>query len=132
MSEIFRFSKKFVYSLRSDIQFKKPSINTVQFGCESTVWFGVQIWELIPKNIKSLESVDIFKSKINRWVLEIFPCRLCQTYVNQIGFSNHPVGFHCCLIVFSILSWSKKRFDKNDVYICKIIVLTFIVSLLVS
>ena len=37
MSDIFRFSKKLVYSLRSDIQFEKPSINTVQFGCESTV-----------------------------------------------------------------------------------------------
>ena len=37
MNEIFRFSKNSVYSLRSGIHFKKPSINTVQFGSESTI-----------------------------------------------------------------------------------------------
>ena len=66
MNEIFRFSKTSVYSLRSGIQLDKPSINTVQFGSESTVYLGAKIWELIPKNIKSSESVDIFKSKIKK------------------------------------------------------------------
>ena len=88
MNEIFRFSKNSVYSLRSGIQLKKPSINTVQFRSESTVYLGAQIWELIPENIKSSESVDIFKSKIKNWVPEICPCRLCKTYVNHVGFVN--------------------------------------------
>ena len=88
MNEIFRFSKNSVYSLRSSIQPEKPSINTVQFGSESTVYLGAKIWELIPENIKSSELVEIFKSKIKKWVPEIFPCRLCKTYVNQVGFVN--------------------------------------------
>ena len=66
MNEVFRFSKNFVYSLRSGIQLEKPSINTVQFGSESTVYLGAKIWELNPENIKSSESVDIFKSKIKK------------------------------------------------------------------
>ena len=82
-NKIFRFSKNSVYSLRSGIQFEKPSINTVrnseQFGSESTVYLGAKIWELIPENIKSSKSVEIFKSKIKKWVLEICPCRLCKT-----------------------------------------------------
>ena len=61
MKEIFRFSKNSVYNLRSGIQLKKPSINAVQFGNESTVYLGAKIWELIPENFKSSESVDIFK-----------------------------------------------------------------------
>ena len=65
-SEIFRFSKNFVYSLRSGVQFEKPSINTVPFGSKSTVYLGAKIWELIPENIKSSESVDIFKSKVKK------------------------------------------------------------------
>ena len=77
-----------VYSLRSSIQLEKPSINPVQFGSESTVYLGAKIWELIPENIKSFEPVDIFKSKIKKWVPEICPCRLCRTYVNQAGFVN--------------------------------------------
>ena len=32
---------------------EKPSINTVQFESESTVYLGAKIWELIPENIKS-------------------------------------------------------------------------------
>ena len=88
MNEIFRFSKNSVYSLRSGIQLEKPSINTVQFGSESTVYLGAKIWELIPENIKSSESVDIFKSKIKNWVPEICPCRLCKTHVNHVGFVN--------------------------------------------
>ena len=42
----------------------------------------------IYKNIKSSESVDIFKSKIKKWVQKICLCRLCKTYVNQVGFVN--------------------------------------------
>ena len=67
------------------------NLDTVQFGIESTVYqfnFGAKIWELIPENIKYSESVDIFKSKIRKWGPEICPCRLCKTYVNQVGFVN--------------------------------------------
>ena len=88
MNEIFWFSKNSVYSLRSGIQLEKPSINTVQFESESTVYLGAKIWELIPENIKSSESVHIFKNKIKKWVPEICPCRLCKTCVNQVGFVN--------------------------------------------
>ena len=66
MNEIFWFSKNSVYSLRSGIQLEKPSINTVQFGSESTVYLGAKIWELNPENIKCSESVVIFKSKIKK------------------------------------------------------------------
>ena len=86
--EIFRSSKNSVYSLRSGIQLKKPSINTVQFGSESTVYLGAKIWELIPENIKSSKSVNIFKSKIKNWVPEICPCRLYKRYVNHVDFVN--------------------------------------------
>ena len=43
MNEIFQFSKNSVYSLRSGIHLEKPSINTVQFGSESTVYLGAKI-----------------------------------------------------------------------------------------
>ena len=76
------------YSLRSGILHEKLSINTVQFGSESTVYLGAKILELIPQNIKSSESVDIFESKMKKWVPGTCPCRLCKTYVNHVGFLN--------------------------------------------
>ena len=54
MTENFRFSKNSIYSVRSGIQLKKPSINTVQFESESTVYLGAKMWELIPENMKLL------------------------------------------------------------------------------
>ena len=42
VNEIFRFSKNSVFSLRRGIQVKKPSINSVQFGSESTVYLGAK------------------------------------------------------------------------------------------
>ena len=88
MNEIFRFCKNSVYSLRSGIQLEKPSINTVQFGSESAVYVGAKIWELIPENINSSDSIDTFRSKIKKWVPEFCPCRLCKTHVSQVGFVN--------------------------------------------
>ena len=61
MIEIFRCSKNSVYSLRCGIQLEKPSINTVQFGNESTVYLGAKLWKLISLTLNLLnESVDIF------------------------------------------------------------------------
>ena len=88
MNEIFRFSKNSVYSLRSGIQLEEPSIHTVQSKSESTVYLGAKIWDLITENIKTSESVGVFKSKIKKWVAEVRPCRLHKTYVNQVGFVN--------------------------------------------
>ena len=68
MNEIFPFSKNSVYSLRSGIQLEESSIKTVQFGSKSTVYLKAKTWELILENIKSSESVEIFKSEIKKWV----------------------------------------------------------------
>ena len=43
MNKIFRFSKSHVNSPRSGNQFEKPSINTVQFGIESTIHLSAKI-----------------------------------------------------------------------------------------
>ena len=66
INEIFRFIKNSVHSLRNGIQLEKPSIYTVHFRSESTVYLGAKILELIPENIKSSELADIFKSKIKK------------------------------------------------------------------
>ena len=89
VNEIFRFRKNSAYSLGSGIRLKKPSSNSIQFESKSTVYLGAKIWEIIPENIKSSESVDIFKSKVKNWVLEVCPYRLCKTYVNHVGFVNY-------------------------------------------
>ena len=58
---------------------EKPSINTVQFESESTVYLGAKIWELIPENIESSESVEKTNKK-SRW-------NVCQ----YSGFIQKPI-----------------------------------------
>ena len=83
--------------------------------------------ELIPENKKS-ESVDIFKSKIKKWVPEICPCRLCKTYANQVGFVNNVLLESTVALLFLVFSVNRqKSFYKNTVYICKKKLLIFIV-----
>ena len=44
------------------------------------------IYDLVPNEIKEYESLNVFKSKINRWVPEGCPCRICKIYNGQEGF----------------------------------------------
>ena len=40
----------------------------------------------IPNEIKEACFLTVLKSKIKKWVSEGCPCRLCKTYVGQVGF----------------------------------------------
>ena len=61
----------------------KYLLNSIN-GCESNI--AAKIWNKIPNEIKEACSLTVFKSKIKKWVPEGCPCRLCKTYVGQVGF----------------------------------------------
>ena len=44
------------------------------------------MWEIVSSEIKYCERVDVFKSKIKKWQPFNCPCRLCDTYIHQVGF----------------------------------------------
>ena len=55
-------------------------------GSESISFLGPKIWELVPDNIKDCESIYSFKKSIKTWRLEDCPCRILQTYIQNVGF----------------------------------------------
>ena len=66
-----------------------PIVRTEYRGKQSLRYFGPLVWEcMLPKDLKSIVSIDKFKTEVKRWVPENCPCRLCKTYVAQIGFVN--------------------------------------------
>ena len=88
--------------------------------------------ELIPENKKSSESVDIFESKIKKWVPEICPCRLCKTYANQVGFVNNVLLGSTVVLLFLVFTVNRqKKFFIRILYIFVKKILIFIVLLLV-
>ena len=48
--------------------------------------FWAKIWELLPNNIKYSNSLSKFKKLMKSWKPDACPCRLCKTYIAQVGF----------------------------------------------
>ena len=64
MDEIFQFFENPVYELRSGVHLPSRNSRTVFFGTESIMNLEAKLWNMVPQNIKSSESLNVFKSKI--------------------------------------------------------------------
>ena len=85
LDEIF-YEKTSLYNLRQNSSFFIRKVHSVYHGTESLSFLGPKIWELVPKDLKQSKSLQIFKNKIKRWEVLDCPCRLCRTYLQNIGF----------------------------------------------
>ena len=66
----------------------------VHHGLNSLAYLGPRIWDVLPNNLKRLELVEAFKSRIKGWVPENCPCRIRKPYICQVGFIQiHPNRF---------------------------------------
>ena len=83
--ELFVF-KSNNYNIRSKYELAIPLVNTVLKGKNSIRYLGPIIWNSIPLNIRCVDSINIFKSKIRQWKPESCKCRLCLNYVSETGF----------------------------------------------
>ena len=85
MSEIFKQSNT-KYDLRNSNTLVSKNINTTNYGLETVSYLAPRIWEQIPEEIKQSKSLNSFKKKINLWIPDACTCRLCKTYVPNVGF----------------------------------------------
>ena len=84
-NEIFQ-KRENTYNLRNFTFFTIPAVNSVYNGSESISNLGPRIWNLVPNKLKELESVNLFKKEIKKWRPTNCPCRLCRTYIPNLGF----------------------------------------------
>ena len=82
---LFQFRYDIPNNLRQRSQFHIPPVRTIVSGTESIKYLGPKIWELIPDEMKKLESLWEFKRAVN-WKPTSCPCRLCKQYFYGIGF----------------------------------------------
>ena len=76
MSDIFP-SRVLNYNLRSQTDFLRNTVNTTKFGLNSLRHFSLKVWSMIPIEIKNSSIVEIFKSKISKWVTANFVKIIC-------------------------------------------------------
>jgi len=85
VNEIFK-ERNTPYNLRGNSSLISRKVNSVYHGTESLAFLGPKLWDLVPDEVKESESLDIFKKKIKNWIPNDCPCRLCRTYIQNVGF----------------------------------------------
>ena len=74
------------YSLRGNNVLTRRRTNSVSYDTETVSFLAPKIWDILPKDIKNSESLDILTRKIKKWIPWKCPCKLCKTYVPEVGF----------------------------------------------
>ena len=74
------------YNLRNNNEFIQPRVRSVNNGSESVRFKGLQLWQTVPPTIRNSESLCQFKTKIKNVYGEYCRCRLCRTFVPNLGF----------------------------------------------
>ena len=82
------FNLRNCHNNRSGSELLIPSVNSVMKGQNSLRYLGPLIWNLIPIEIRNLDSFDAFKSEIKNWKPVNCPCRLCKSFMAGVGFIN--------------------------------------------
>ena len=58
----------------------------ISFGIETMAYLGSGLWQVLPQEIKQSDTLPIFKNRIKFWEGGECNCRLCKTYIPQVGF----------------------------------------------
>ena len=66
MNDIFQ-PKTSSYSLRDPFLLKQPKFSTKTYGYRSFGYFGSKLWNQLPVEIKSSNSLPIFKNRLTKW-----------------------------------------------------------------
>ena len=74
------------YSLRNTNYFKLPRPNTVHNGLESVKYLGPKIWSILPQELQQAKPLSFFKEGIKNWKPIKCPCKLCKTFVPDLGY----------------------------------------------
>ena len=78
------------YNLKDQPELTVRPIKTVHYGLNYFAYLGPRIWKLLLNNLKILESVEAFKSKIKGWIPENCHYRICKPYIYQESFNIDP------------------------------------------
>ena len=75
-----------VHDLRSKRYWETSKVRTVHYGTETVRYRGTKTWELLPQSIKDSNTLKEFKANIKLWKPTDCACRLCKTFIPELGF----------------------------------------------
>ena len=89
MNDVFEFIEK-PYSLRTTSHFMSWKIRTTKYGIETPCYLGPKLWNLVPNEYKTIESLEDFKAKIKTWVPENCLARYAKHIFTKWVLFNFP------------------------------------------
>ena len=76
----------FIPATRDGTDWILPKTRTVNNGLETIRYRGPMTWDLVPIDIKDSKSLSAFKEKITKWKPVGCKCRLCKTFIKDLGY----------------------------------------------
>ena len=70
-----------MFKIRRNNTFERRHVHSAYHGTESLSFLGPEIWDLVPLELKQLESLEVFKLKIKKSIPFECPSTLCRTYI---------------------------------------------------
>ena len=83
MNEVFILNSQPSYP--GQAEFISRNVKTVSYGTETLTHLGPKIWSMIPMAMKKF-SLSKFTKQIRKWKPVNCPCRICKTYIPNLGF----------------------------------------------
>ena len=81
-----------IFTINQRGNFVLPKINTVNRGEETVRYRGPKTWDIVPDDIKNAKTLAIFKHRIKKWKPIGCTCRLCKTFVKDLGYGFFKGG----------------------------------------
>ena len=85
MSDVFA-ERNNQHILRNENHLRLPVAKTTTYGLETIEYRGCLSWSTLPPETKDSKSLSEFKRKINKCAGNSCVCRLCNSYVRNLGF----------------------------------------------
>ena len=76
------------YNLRKQRCWETTNARTVIYGTETISFRGPKVWEMLPNDLKESQTLEEFKHIEKLWKPNECDCRLCKTFVPNLGFIN--------------------------------------------
>ena len=115
MNEVFTLRHQNQYNFRNWTYFGVPKVRTVNNGSESVRYLGPKIWEIIPKQIHELDTIDKFKVAIKK-----METRILSTWAMQSLSTKYRLHIDLKINLFLCLHIFYKIVDAGFLQTCEI------------
>lgn len=83
LNELFNSNERDNYILRNSSYLSLPITKTVFSRLEALSYLGPKVWEIVPLEIKVVDSLLESENNIRHFE---YPCRICKNYIHMVGF----------------------------------------------